>query len=257
MAESADKIITVSNAMKDYISSLGYPYDRISTVWNGVDPDKYSSDSVSIREIETLRNFYGIQSDEKVILFVGRLTLIKGVQNLLQAMPQVISIFPKTHLVILGVGGEYSDLARLTTELEIVENITFRTEFVSEHEKIVHYAMSDVCVFPSITEPFGIVCLEAMAMGKPVVVGAKGVNGFREQVIPSGPDRTGVHVNAEDPQDIAWGLCESLANPYEARKWGENGVKRVRRYFTWKAVAENTVNIYKEAIENTRQRLNN
>ena len=252
MAEAADKVITVSNAMRDYISSLGYPHDRISAVWNGVDPDKYSSNAVSIGEVEALKKFYGIQPDEEVVLFVGRLTLVKGVQNLIQAMPRVLSMFPKTRLVLLGVGMEYSDFDRLATGLGIAEKITFRTEFVSEHEKLVHYAMSDVCVFPSITEPFGIVCLEAMAMGKPVVVGAQGVNGFREQVMPSGPDRTGVHVNAEDPQDIAWGLCESLADPYEALKWGENGARRVRRYFTWKTVAENTINIYKEAIENAR-----
>jgi glycosyltransferase involved in cell wall biosynthesis len=253
MAEAADRVITVSNAMKDYIASLGYPHDKLCAVWNGVDPDKYSSDAVNIEEIEALRKFYKIQPDEKVLLFVGRLTLIKGVPNLIQAMPLVLSMYPRTHLVLLGVGEEYSEFARMATGLGIAENITFRTEFVSEHEKMVHYAMSDVCVFPSITEPFGIVSLEAMAMGKPVVVGARGVSGFREQVIPSGPNRTGVHVNPEDPNDIAWGLCEALVDPREAQKWGENGAKRVRRYFTWKTVAENTVRIYKEVIENARQ----
>lgn len=253
MAEAADRVITVSNAMKDYITSLGYPHEKLCAIWNGVDPDKYSSNAVNIEEIEALRKFYGIQPDEKVLLFVGRLTLIKGVPNLIQAMPLVLSMFPKTHLVLLGVGEEYSEFARMATGLGIAENITFRTEFVSEHEKMVHYALSDVCVFPSITEPFGIVSLEAMAMGKPVVVGARGVNGFREQVIPSGPSRTGVHVNAEDPKDIAWGLCEALVNPHEAQKWGENGARRVRRYFTWKTVAENTVRIYKEVIENACQ----
>ncbi len=253
MAEAADKVITVSETMKDYISTLGYPKNKTCAIWNGVDPDKYSSDSVSVSEIEALRKLYNIKPDEQVLLFVGRLASIKGVPNLIQAMPQVFSMFPKTHLVVLGVGEEYLSLVQLAVKLGIAESVSFRTEFVSEHEKIVHYAMSDVCVFPSITEPFGIVSLEAMAMGKPVVVGARGVNGFREQVIPSGPDRTGVHVNAEDPQDIAWGLCEALIDPQESRKWGENGAKRVRQYFTWKKVAENTVDIYRETIENSRQ----
>lgn len=70
----------------------------------------------------------------------------------------------------------------------------------------MHYAASDVCIFPSVYEPFGIVSLEAMAMEKPVVVGARGVVGFREQVLSSGPDQNGVHVNGEDPADIAWGI---------------------------------------------------
>ena len=253
MAEVADRVITVSETMKDYIITLGYPQNKTTAIWNGVDPDKYSSDSVSIDEIEILKKFYNIRPDEKVLLFVGRLASIKGVPNLIQAMPKVFSMFPKTHLVILGVGEEYSNLVQLAIRLGIARNVSFRTEFVSEHEKIVHYAMSDVCVFPSITEPFGIVGLEAMAMSKPVVVGARGVNGLREQVIPSGPDRTGVHVNAENPQDIAWGICETLIDTQESRKWGENGSRRVRRYFTWKNVAENTIAIYKEAIENSRK----
>jgi len=60
---------------------------------------------------------------------------------------------------------------------------------------MVHYAAADVCIFPSTYEPFGIVSLEVMSMAKPLIVGAQGVVGFREQVIPSGPDQNGVHVN--------------------------------------------------------------
>ncbi len=248
MADTADTVVTVSYAMKDYIGSIGYPKDKIRVAWNGVDPDKYSFASVKLSEIESLKQKYKITPGEQVLLFVGRLTLVKGVANLVQAMPQVLSVFPKTRLVILGVGEEYADLVQLTIRLGIADKVTFRTEFVPEHERIVHYAMSDVCVFPSITEPFGIVCLEAMAMGKPVVVGARGISGFREQVIPSDPGRTGIHVNAEDVNDISWGLKEALIDPEQAMKWGQNAVKRIQQYFTWKAVAENTLNIYKEAI---------
>jgi glycosyltransferase involved in cell wall biosynthesis len=108
----------------------------------------------------------------------------------------------------------------------------------------LYYAASDVCVFPSVYEPFGIVSLEAMSMAKPVVVGARGVVGFREQVINSGPDQNGVHVNGEDPADIAWGIKEVLRDPKRARLWGQNGRKRVLNYFTWKKVAEQTLEVY-------------
>jgi glycogen(starch) synthase len=254
-ADTADTVVTVSYAMKDYIGTIGYPKEKIRVAWNGVDPEKYSMSSVKPGEVEALKAEYKIKPGEQVILFVGRLTLVKGVANLVQAMPQVLSMFPKTRLIILGVGEEYADLVQLTLRLGIADKVSFHTEFVSEHERIVHYAMSDVCIFPSITEPFGIVSLEAMAMGKPVVVGARGISGFREQVIPTDPGRTGVHVNGEDPNDIAWGIKESLADPDQAKKWGENGVKRVRQYFTWKAVAENTINIYNETIERSRKTL--
>lgn len=255
MADTANAVVTVSYAMKDYIGSIGYPKDKIRVAWNGVDPEKYSMTLVKSGEVEALKQYYKIKPDENVLLFVGRLTRVKGVSNLIQAMPQVLSMFPKTHLIILGVGEEYGDLVQLTLRLGITDKVTFRTEFIPEHERIIHYAMSDVCVFPSITEPFGIVSLEAMAMGKPVVVGAKGISGFREQVIPTEPGRTGVHVNAEDPNDIAWGLKEALVDPDRAKKWGDNAVKRVRQYFTWKSVAENTINIYKETIENKNKDL--
>jgi len=248
-AETADTVITVSYAMKDYIGTLGYPTEKIRVAWNGVDPDKYSANAVKSEEVEDLKARYKIGPEEQVVLFVGRLTRVKGAANLVQAMSQVLAMFPDTRLIVLGLGEEYADLVQLTRRLDIQDKVVFRTEFVSEHERIVHYAMSDVCVFPSVTEPFGIVSLEAMAMGKPVVVGAKGISGFREQVIPADPGRTGVHVNGEDPNDIAWGLKEVLVDPDRAKKWGENGVRRVRQYFTWRAAAENTINIYNETIE--------
>ncbi|NIR86477.1 glycosyltransferase family 4 protein, partial [Candidatus Bathyarchaeota archaeon] len=106
----------------------------------------------------------------------------------------------------------------------------------------------DLCIFPSTYEPFGIVSLEAMSMEKPIVVGAKGVVGFKEQVLPTGPDQNGVHVNGNDPADIAWGIKEILKDSSRAKKWGRNGRKRVLKYFTWRKVAEQTLEIYKSFI---------
>jgi glycosyltransferase involved in cell wall biosynthesis len=126
--------------------------------------------------------------------------------------------------------------------------VEYRPEFVSEEERILHYAASDLCVFPSIYEPFGIVSLEAMSMGKPVVVGAKGVVGFREQVMPAGPEQNGVHVDGGNPVDIAWGLKEVLTDPQRAKIWGENGRKRVLEYFTWRKAAEQTIDVYKSFL---------
>jgi glycogen(starch) synthase len=83
-----------------------------------------------------------------------------------------------------------------------------------------------------------------MSMAKPIVVGAQGVVGFREQVIAAGPDQNGMHVNGESPTDIAWGLKEVLCDSDRARKWGENGRKRVLQYFTWRKAAEQTLQVY-------------
>jgi glycosyltransferase involved in cell wall biosynthesis len=163
-------------------------------------------------------------------------------------MPLILRENPKTKLVILGKGEEQKDIVGTANRFGIGDKVMYRFEFVPEEERILHYAASDVCVFPSIYEPFGIVSLEAMSMAKPIVVGARGVVGFREQVIPSGPDQNGVHVNGNDPSDIAWGVEQVLKDPDQAQIWGENGRKRVLQYFTWDKVAEHTVQIY-QAIQ--------
>lgn len=246
MANGADRIITVSYAMRDHLVSLGYPPNKIRVCWNGCDPDKYNPENVDENKVEEFRKRHGIKPDEKIIFFIGRLTWVKGTQNLIQAMPSILADFPKTKLVVLGKGEEYNDLVALTKRLNITDKVIFDSKWVSEEERIAHYAISDVCVFPSLSEPFGIVSLEAMSMKKPVVVGARGISGFTEQVINTGPEKCGVHINGNDPADIAWGVKEVLKNPEEAAKWGENGRRRVLQYFTWKKVAEATLALYKE-----------
>jgi glycosyltransferase involved in cell wall biosynthesis len=85
-----------------------------------------------------------------------------------------------------------------------------------------------------------------MSMAKPIIVGAQGVVGFREQVISSGPDQNGVHVNGGNSADIAWGIKETLSDPNRAKKWGQNGRQRVLQYFTWKEAAKQTLQIYEK-----------
>lgn len=248
MAEVADHIITVSYAMRDDLIRHGWSAPKISVVWNGVDPDRYDPEKCNQEEIRRLRERYGIKGDEQMILFLGRLTWVKGIRNLVQAMPLVLNEFPRAKLIILGKGEEEKDIIETSRRLGINNNVICNFEFVPENERILHYADADVCVFPSIYEPFGIVSLEAMSMKKPVVVGARGVVGFREQVIASGPEQNGIHVNGEDPADIAWGIKEVLRDPQRAKVWGDNGRKRVQQYFTWRKAAEETIEIYSSLL---------
>lgn len=248
MAEAADHIITVSYAMRDDLIRHGWSAPKISVVWNGVDPERYDPEKCNPEDVRRLREKYGVSEDGHMILFLGRLTWVKGIRNLVQAMPLILSEYPKAKLIILGKGEEEKDLIETAGRLGVKGNVICNFEFVPENERILHYAAADVCVFPSVYEPFGIVSLEAMAMKKPVVVGARGVVGFREQVIASGPEQNGIHVNGEDPADIAWGVKEVLKDPERAKVWGENGRKRVQQYFTWRKVAEETIEIYSSLI---------
>jgi glycogen(starch) synthase len=248
MAQNSDKVITVSYAMQRDLERHGWPLSKVSVVWNGVDPEKYNMQNCDPKDMSTIRKKYSIPEDWNMLLFVGRLSWVKGVRNLLLAMPDVLKEYPKTKLVILGKGEEQRDIVETAERLNISDNIACRFDFVPEPERIMHYAASDICVFPSIYEPFGIVCQEAMAMEKPVVVGARGLVGFKEQVLSSGPNQNGVHINSEDPTDIAWGIKMTLENPERAKNWGENGRKRVLDYFTWRKVAEETLKIYKSLL---------
>jgi glycosyltransferase involved in cell wall biosynthesis len=247
-AQAADRIITVSHAMKDDLTRHGWPQQKISVVWNGVDPARYNPKNCKLEDVKKIREKYGIPDDWKMLLFLGRLTWVKGVKNLIQAMPTVLRDYPQTKLVILGKGEEEKDIEETAARLGIRDNVICRFDFVPEQERILHYAAADLCVFPSVYEPLGIVSLEAMAMEKPVVVGAHGVVGFREQVVSSGPDQNGIHINGEDPADIAWGIKETLKDPQRAKTWGENGRKRILQYFTWEKTAEQTLEIYETLI---------
>ncbi len=253
MAFQAHRIVTVSHAMKEDLVRHGWSAATISVVWNGVDPAVYDPARVPREEVESLRATYGIGREEPMILFVGRLTWVKGVRNLIQAMPAVLADYPKARLVILGKGEEQHDIEELVHRLDLAGRVITRYAFVSEWERIVHYAAADVCVFPSVYEPFGIVSLEAMAMARPVVVGANGVVGFREQVVPSGPDQNGIHVNGNDPADIAWGIRSLLEDPARAREMGARGRTRVLRYFTWESAARQTAEVYQELLASLGQ----
>ena len=247
-AQEADRIITVSYAMQQDLIQHGWPQSKISVVWNGVDPERYDPRKIKKPDVQAIREKYGIPQDWNMILFIGRLIWVKGVRNLLQAMPTVLKEYPKTKLVILGKGEEQTDVVETAVRLGIKDKVIYRFDFVPENERILHYAAANLCVFPSTYEPFGIVSLEAMSLEKPVVVGARGVVGFREQVISTGADQNGVHINGEDPADIAWGIKEVLKNPDKARNWGENGRKRVLELFTWRKVAEETLRIYESLL---------
>jgi len=247
--ETAQRIVTVSYAMQEDLINQGFDPRKIRVCWNGVDIQKYDPRKVSDEERLAIRRKYQIEDDEKMLLFIGRLIPVKGAIELIEAMTMLKN--PKVKLVILGRGDLEGSVTDLISQLELKDKIKTCFEFVSENERIRHLAACDIAVFPSKYEPFGIVALEAMAMEKPVIVGANGVSGFREIVVPSGADRTGAHVNGQNPVDIfEWGLKPLLSLPSEElMKMGRRSRKRVEKYFTWSRIARQTVEMYSQAVE--------
>jgi len=242
--QMADLIVTVSHAMKDELIKLGFPAEKIQVCHNGVDPQKYCREEVGEAEVKKVRQMYGLEDNDLMALYIGRLVWVKGVDKLIMAMPQVLKKVPNIKLVVVGLGEMRDYLEKLVNNLKLQEMVKFRFEFIPEEERIAHYAACDVAVFPSLYEPFGIVALEAMSMEKPVVVGASGVSGMREVVVPSGPDQCGFHVNPSDAADIAWGIINAMQDPQKRVRLGQNGRRRVLQEFSWDVIAKRTAQLY-------------
>jgi len=243
----ADVIVTVSEAMVKELISLGHDVSKIRVVPNGVDHEKYNPEREEFSEerVREFREKIGVGEDP-MILFLGRLVWVKGVGSLVHAMPKILKEVPNAKLVIVGKGEQQSTVEYLIERDNLQRSVIPKFEFVSEEERLMYYAACDVAVFPSRYEPFGIVCAEAMSMGKPVVVGAKGISGLREQVIPSGPKRCGSHVDPDNPEDIAKFVVELLKDDNLRRKLGENARKRVLEEYTLDKAAKRTIEIYKK-----------
>jgi len=248
-ARAADLIVTVSYAMKDELIKLGFPKDKIEVSYNGVDEQKYNPESIEKEQVKKLRESYGISDGELMLLFIGRLVGVKGVDRLIMAMPHVLQKKPNARLVIVGLGDLQDYLVNLVRTMRLQDSVKFCFEFIPEEQRILHYAACDVAVFPSLYEPFGIVVLEAMSMERPVVVGAAGVSGMREIVIAYGEEQCGYHINPSDPADISWGITSALENPEKMRWLGTNGRQRVLSEFTWDKIAEKTGILYERFVK--------
>lgn len=244
--EVADGVITVSEAMKREMIGLGTPAEKIRVCYHGVDPDFFSPKRANTDDLALLRKKYDFSEDDLIILFVGRLEPVKGVSELLSALPLVLACHANAKLLIVGRGSLEGYVAE-EIKRWAKGSVTLVNYFLNSEEKMLHYALADLCVFPSIYEPFGIVALEAAAMGKPAVVGAAGTSGLAEIVNNPATERpTGVHVNARNPGDIAWGINLALEDPDRLLSWGRNARKKVQDEFTWKKAAEKTLAIYRD-----------
>ncbi|WP_067048001.1 glycosyltransferase family 4 protein [Methanofollis ethanolicus] len=244
--EKAAAVITVSHAMEDELLALGVPAEKIRVVHNGVDTAKYDPARIPPPEVRAFRDRLGIGCDP-LVLFIGRLTRVKGVDILLRAFGMLLQEVPAAHLLVLGVGEMDGEIRRLADEVG-EGRVHLEFSFLPEKERILRYAAADVCVFPSTYEPFGIVCTEAMAMGKPVVVGARGTSGMREQVVPAGEGICGFHINPHDPADIATYLSLVLRDPALRDQMGRNGRARAVSLFSWNRAARETAAVYEEAV---------
>jgi len=232
---ACDRIIAVSEGMKkDIMKCYPIPSSRISVVYNGIDPAVYTR-----REDARVLRKYGVR--RPYVLFVGRLTRQKGVFDLLQASKRFL---PGTQLVLaIGKPDEPGILDDLKRAVKGRKDVVWINSMLGQKETIALYSGAAVAVTPSVYEPFGIVVVEAMACGAPVVASA--VGGIRE-IVESG--RSGLFVPPARPTELAAVVNRLLADRSLAQKLASNARRRVEERFTWKAAAKKTFDIYKRLV---------
>ncbi|GIW87410.1 MAG: glycosyl transferase family 1 [Isosphaeraceae bacterium] len=250
--QNADGVIAVSQSMRDDVHDLyGVSLDKIRVIHNGIDLEQYRP-----RPDPRVLQRYGIREDVPYILFVGRITRQKGIIHLVEAIEH---LRPGVQIVLCAGAPDTPEIGREMAER--VEAARQRTDnpivwidqMLPKEEVIALYTSAAVFVCPSVYEPFGIINLEAMACGTPVVASA--VGGIKEVVVP---ERTGLLVPFEprgeadfepaDPsrfsRDLAAAINRLLEDPQKLRLMGERARERVEHYFSWTSIARFTLDFY-------------
>ncbi|MCL2516497.1 MAG: glycogen synthase [Microbacteriaceae bacterium] len=254
--EAADAVIAVSEGMRRDILRSYPAIDPAKThvVYNGIDLSSWKPNP----DADTARAL-GIDPDRPAVVFVGRITRQKGLPYLLRAakrLPQDVQLVlcagaPDTPEIMAEVQGLVADLQAERSGVVWIEQILPREQLTAV------LSASTVFVCPSVYEPLGIVNLEAMACGLPVVGTATGgipevvVDGVTGRLVPieQVQDGTGTPIDPDGfVADLAATLAEVLADPARARAMGQAGLERARDAFSWSSIAEQTASVYRSLL---------
>lgn len=210
------------------------PQDKLFVIPNGVKTEEFNT---VVADLLGFRSKYA-HPDEKIVYYVGRLVFEKGVHVLLDAIPKVLARIPNTKFVIAGKGPNEKELHHRAAKMGLTSRVHF-TGFIDDIVRNSLYRIADCAVFPSLYEPFGIVALEAMAAGTPVVV--SDIGGFAE-IIQHG--KNGLTTYAGNSQSLADNITAMLQAPVLAQKLREQAYEDVIIKYQWSKIAEITEQIF-------------
>ncbi len=217
--EKSDRIIAVSNFTKKVIvDKYGINPEKVTVVHNAVYPISEGK-------------------KQKIVLFLGRLTLQKGPEFFLKSAKKVLE-YENCKFVVAGMGDMLPELIRKAVSMGIADKITF-TGLLTEEEVKYIYKIASVYVMPSVSEPFGITALEAISAGTPAI--ASKTTGFSEVF------NNCLKVDFWDTDETANKIISILRYESLRRALSENG-KREIDLFTWDNVAKNTIKVYRETL---------
>lgn len=236
----ADRILSVSEDLKLHIVNLGIDKNKVHVVPNGVDTGKFKPAGKA-----HARSLLNLPQDKNIVLFVGALRKIKGVDYLIEAAQNFVNT--STYLFMVGRDdGLKRNLEKRAHELKIADYIKF-TGPVNHEDIPLWISASDILVLPSLSEGRPNVILEALACEVPVV--ATDVGGIPELMVDG---ETGYLVPAKSPDKLSTRINKLLDSKDIREKMGKLGRKSIiQRGLTWEAHAKTTVDIYSELMGNS------
>lgn len=238
----AAEVIAVSDWLKSQvISEFNLPAEKVREIPNGVDVTMFSKKV----DVEATRNKWRVLPGERLITAVGRMTSQKGFDDLIRAYPEIRRSIPRSRLLFLGDGYMRTELESLADAEQVRESTTF-AGFVTDSDLVDAIKSSDVVAVPSRFEPFGIIALEAMAGGSPVVVSK--VGGLAE-IVEDGVD--GLEVDPNNPSSLAEAAVRILTDHALASRLATKAKEKVKT-FTWESAAMKTLDVYNTAIGGAR-----
>lgn len=233
------RVIVCSRYMEQEVKNVfNLPQDKIRVIPNGVDLRRYQG-----RGGKQLARSDFAAPDEKIVLFVGRMVYEKGAHLLVEAVPKILHYHPRTKVIMAGQGPALEYLQKRARDLGVYNRIYF-TGYIDETTRDFLYREADVAVFPSLYEPFGMVVLEAMAAGTPVVVADTG--GLAEIVEH---EKNGLKSYPNNPGSLADNILRLLHLPHLARSLAEQAGRDLQEFYTWREIARQTRRVYQDVLE--------
>ena len=238
----ADRVIACSYYMREQIADIfAVDEDKVVVIPNGIDPEDLQPHDEP--ELLRLRSEFAAP-DEKLVLLIGRLVYEKGFQLALEAMPRLIEAVPGTRFLVAGSGTHEQELKKQAAELGLMEHGTF-LGWIGDDVLHSLYRIADVCVVPSLYEPFGLVALEAMASDCPCIVADTG--GLRE-IVSHG--EVGLRFRSRDPVSLGEMVERVLTDAILRDRLVAEGSEHILS-FDWADVAEQTSKVYAKLLRDT------
>ena len=235
--KNASKIIALTKNEAEQYKKIGVDEDKIEIIPNGINISEYNN----LPKKGEFRKKYKIKKNEKIILYLGRIHKIKGIDLLVNAFADISKLLKNVKLVIAGPdGGFLLTLKKQIEDLNLTDKILF-TGPLYEKSKLEAYVDADVYVLPSVYEVFGITLLEACACGTPIITTK---NGREFDWIE---DKVG-YIIEYDIGKLRDVIIRVLSDEGLRRRFGERGKKLVRDMFGWDNVAKEMEEVYEESI---------